>query len=410
MSSYTPIPVSPRPSPPVLASTIAGLENEKTGTIYLQNVNVSTEKLKGTKIQRLRLNRIYVQPTRSKPQLSRSNNENIKGTLGTVAVDDDGSSAFEVPAGIPIQLQALDENGMAVMTMRSFIYVQPGERLSCVGCHEHRLSTPPRSASISSAPLRPIEPPPGPKYEGGFSYVKTVQPVLDRRCISCHGLGRAAGKLDLTGQPEHGYSRSHNAFVGRPGLVSIAYRNKETVASKPDDYFAHAGKLAPMLLKGHRGVKLSSDEFGRVVNWLDLNAQFYGDYSRNRPESRPANPEGEKALRAAIAARFGDKLAKEPFFALVNPGLPGESRILNAPLPVAAGGWGQIEQGAFTDRNDPAYAQFQSLVEKSLVPLQWHDHKGTCGRGNQCQCGCCWVEEAEKAYRMKMKKTMASTK
>jgi hypothetical protein len=288
--------------------------------------------------------------------------------------------------------------------------VQPGERLSCVGCHEHRLSTPPRSASISNVPLRPVVPAPGPKYEGGFSYARTVQPVLDRHCIRCHGLEKTAGKLDLTGTLEGGYSRSHNALVGRPGLVTIAYRNKETVASKPDDYFAHAGKLAPMLLKGHKGVKLSPEEFGRIVNWLDLNAQYYGDYSHNRPEDRRPDPAGEKALRAAIASRFGDKLAKQPFHTLVNAAAIDQSRILEAPLPVAAGGWGQITQGAFADRQDPAYVAFHTLVEKSLVPLQWHDSKGTCHRGKQCRCGCCWVEDAEKAHRQKLLKTMASSK
>jgi hypothetical protein len=193
-------------------------------------------------------------------------------------------------------------------------------------------------------------------------------------------------------------------------LVTIAYRNKETVASKPDDYFAHAGKLAPMLLKGHKGVKLSPEEFGRIVNWLDLNAQYYGDYSHNRPEDRRPDPAGEKALRAAIASRFGDKLAKQPFHTLVNAAAIDQSRILEAPLPVAAGGWGQITQGAFADRQDPAYVAFHTLVEKSLVPLQWHDSKGTCHRGKQCRCGCCWVEDAEKAHRQKLLKTMASSK
>ncbi len=409
MSSYTPIPVQSRPRPPVLASTVAGLETETTGTLYVQNVNRSTATLGTDQIHSLRLNRIYVQPTRSKPALSRSNNENIKGTLGTVAVDADGSSAFTIPAGVPVQLQALDQDGMAVMTMRSFIYVQPGEHLSCVGCHEHRASAPPRAAAGNTfVPIRPVQPPPGPQYAGGFSYVRTVQPVLDRHCISCHGLAKTAAKLDLTGVPEGGYTRSHNQLVGRDGLVSIAYRNKETPASQPDDYFAHAGKLAAMLQKGHHGVKLDAEEFGRIVTWLDLNAQFYGDYSFNRTENRSPDPEGEKALRAAIAERFGPDLAKQPFAALVNPGLTSESRILNAPLPAAASGWGQIEQGVFTGRDDPAYLAFQTLVEKSLVPVAWQDHKGTCNHGDQCRCGCCWVEQAEKDYRRKMLGTTAS--
>jgi hypothetical protein len=401
MSSYTPIPVRPRPKPPVIPSMLADLD-QTTGSVYVQNVNHSTQALGEQKIHSLRLNRIYLQVARGKPALSRANNEIIKGVIGTVAVDDGGSVAFKMPAGEPIQIQALDENGMAVMTMRSFIYLQPGENLSCVGCHEHRQSAPLRTTNSAAFAFRPIQPPAGPHYDGGFSYARSVQPVLDRHCISCHGLGKTSGQLDLTSIPEHGYSRSHNQLVAKPGLVTIAYRNKETVSSQPRDYFAHAGKLAPMLAKGHKNVELAPDEFARIVTWLDLNAQYYGDYSHNRIEHRRIDPEGEKALRAAIAARFGEELSKQPFHTLVNPALTSESRILLAPLPVAAGGWGQIENGAFANREDPAFVAFQALVENSLVPLEWEDRNGTCNRGNQCRCGCCWVEEAEKEHRHKV--------
>ena len=57
-----------------------------------------------------------------------------KRILGTVPVADDGSVVVRVPAGVPLQIQALDENGMAVMTERSFHYLHAGERRGCVGC------------------------------------------------------------------------------------------------------------------------------------------------------------------------------------------------------------------------------------------------------------------------------------
>ena len=41
--------------------------------------------------------------------------------LGTVPVEPNGSVAFRAPAGVPMQLQLIDENAMAVMTMRSFV-------------------------------------------------------------------------------------------------------------------------------------------------------------------------------------------------------------------------------------------------------------------------------------------------
>ena len=397
VSSFAPIPVRPRPVPPVLASVLPENPAGNDGTLFVKDVRVSTTAL--PRIHRLRVNRIYHQPTRAKPALSRANNEIIKGILGTVAIDDDGAAAFQAPAGVPLQLQALDEDGMAVLTMRSFIYLQPGENLSCVGCHEHRLSAPPQAAGKSNVALRSIQPPPGPQYPGGFSYARSVQPVLDRHCISCHGLQRKAGNIDLSGIPDHGYSRSHNALVGKDGLVKIAYRNKETVSSVPDDYFARAGKLVALLRKKHGRVTLCSDEFGRVVSWLDLNAQYYGDYSYNRPEQRQPDPVGEKALREALARRFGDDIAKQPFHCLVNPANVAESRALMAPLALAGGGWGQWQQGAFNSKNDPEFTALQTLIEKSLQPMPWQDSMGTCNRGKDCRCGCCWVNVAEKEFR-----------
>ena len=48
-----------------------------------------------------------------------------KIVLGTVPVEADGSAYFRVPAGMPLFLQALDERGRAVQTMRSACYVHP---------------------------------------------------------------------------------------------------------------------------------------------------------------------------------------------------------------------------------------------------------------------------------------------
>ena len=52
-------------------------------------------------------------------------------------------------SGVPFFFQALDAEGRAVQTMRSLTYVQPGEMLSCVGCHESRETTPGAAAPIA---------------------------------------------------------------------------------------------------------------------------------------------------------------------------------------------------------------------------------------------------------------------
>jgi hypothetical protein len=318
--------------------------------------------------------------------------EIVKGVIGTVPVNEDGSVAFTAPANESLQLQALDENGMAVMTMRSAIYVQPGEIVSCVGCHENRSSTPLVSPSHKNPAIHSPKPLAGPQYEGGFSFMRTVQPVLDRHCIQCHGLADELPKqINLLS------GKAYPSLTGAKGMVAIAYTNEETFFSKPKDYFAHAGKLAPMLIEGHGKLKLPKKDLERIIAWLDLNGQQYGDYSFNRIEDRKSAPEGEKTLRAYVTKLFGEELGNQPFSALVNVGQPDESRILMAPLAEEAGGWGQIEKGEWTTKSDPAYKKMAAMVEASITPLEYHDIAGTCGR-DSCVCNSCWVRKLGKRF------------
>jgi hypothetical protein len=337
--------------------------------------------------------------------------ETPKRILGTVPVEQDGSVAVRAPAGRPLLFQLLDENGMAVMSMRTFVYLQPGEVSGCAGCHEPRHHGAQPYPRFGVHEIRELTPPAGPRYEGGLSFARTVQPVLDRYCLDCHGPDRTDGELDLLGTlqqvayPYKGYpgpnritvSRAYHGLLSRPGLVAIAQRNFETDYSTPRDYFSHAGRLASMLLKGHPNadgeprLQLDRESLQRVADWLDLNAVYYGDYSWNKPEWREPSPEGEWALREHVRERFGAKLAEQPLAALVNPAEPDESRILKAPLAVEAGGWGQLGDRGWESTGDPDYRKMRQLVHAAFRPLEHRDMAGTCGRDERCHCESCWV-------------------
>ena len=115
------------------------------------------------------------------PSLGVTSDDPGKFVLGTVPVEADGSAYFHVPAGVTLFFQALDEKGRAVQTMRSGVYVQPGQTYSCIGCHERR-----------RRPRRPIlrRPPsasrhglsPAPRAPGRWISMPLVQPVLDQNC------------------------------------------------------------------------------------------------------------------------------------------------------------------------------------------------------------------------------------
>ena len=216
-------------------------------------------------IKSVRVVRLFPQTVETPPSRSITPYEMPKQIVGTAPVGEDGSVAFRAPAGQPLLFQLLDQNGMAVMTMRALTYLQPGETAGCVGCHEPRHVAPDRPALPAGIAVHELRPPAGPRYEGGLSFARTVQPVLDRYCIGCHGLDKTEGQVDLLGTLEQVtfprqqwpgpnkmlVSRAYHSLVTREGLVKVAHADMETDYSTPKDYFAHAGRLANMLLSGH---------------------------------------------------------------------------------------------------------------------------------------------------------------
>jgi hypothetical protein len=122
--------------------------------------------------------------------------------IGTVPVEADGSAVFRVPADTPVYFQLLDANHMELRRMRSFISFQPGEVRGCVGCHETR----PQSAAPDRFPLalrrEPAIPTPPPWGTRPMSFLRDVQPVLDRNCVACHEKFIIEPQLKAEGRPK----------------------------------------------------------------------------------------------------------------------------------------------------------------------------------------------------------------
>ena len=388
IGTFTPIPIRKRPRPPVIPSVLPPAATAPDfGVCYVENVYDCREPLAKGSVKYLRVNQLLNQPAAKKQNRNAGLDLDIyKRPLGVVPVAEDGSAAFRIPAGVPIQLQALNAEGMAVFTMRSLIYAHKGEVLGCAGCHEDKMRSRPPQELAKRREIVDPQPMPVLGYEGGFSFVRSVQPVFDRHCIRCHGLeADKKAPMSLIG------AKASQNLVDRK-LVSWAESYHETGASKTNDYFAIASPLTAILKRGHHGVKLSKDEWDALIVWMDMNVPHYGDgyYEFNRAEQRQPEPGGEKRLRAAVEAQFGKAVAEQPFPALVNVGSPEKSRILLAALPADKGGWGQLE-GGFKGADDPRYQAMLSLVQASVAPQAYHDYCGTCGRGKACVCNSCWI-------------------
>jgi len=186
--------------------------------------------------------------------------------LGTVPIEEDGSVHLTVPPRRPLQLQVLDDAGLAVQSMRASIYLHDGEALSCNGCHEPAGSAPVQTTTIPRAFLRePSELNPAHPDANPFSYPRLIQPIWDKHCVACHTEERAKGTLgvpNLAKEPirNHWYA-SYNELVPNYGFYSYG----EALRTMPGAFGARASKLYPLLKEGHYDVQLSPDELQRVV-------------------------------------------------------------------------------------------------------------------------------------------------
>ena len=201
-----------------------------------------------------------------------------KGDLGYVEIEKDGSVSFEAPAESVLFFELLDENFNEIQRMRSVVQLQPGESRSCIGCHENRKTT---STLVKTdamfAPPQTLTP--SPWGAGPFDYAKTVQPVFDRNCISCHNEKDEQG-FDLTGKlDENHIPASFKTIIHNGWLHYFDWQWQAGVPTKAEPYTfgTSQSKLWP-ILENHYDVKLSRDDELAVKCWTDLSCPLWPDY------------------------------------------------------------------------------------------------------------------------------------
>ncbi len=278
ISCTNPIPVRPRKKPPVLPDTV-DWDGPQEGKFLLQDVYQGLPSVERGTIARLRVIAVppKVQPQMNSPVLGVSREDPGKFVLGTVPVEEDGSAYFRVPSGIPVLFQALDRQGLMVQTMRSLTYVQPNQTLACVGCHEHRDTTPLPGKIPLAAAREPSKLTPGPEGSWPLRYDELVQPVLERQCVRCH---RPDSDDAKAAAPDLTAAKSYQSLLSYSGndLQKLAFEKDRSVVG---DCPARKSKLLALLTQGegHHDVKLSDDDFDRLVTWMDTYAHRIGHFS-----------------------------------------------------------------------------------------------------------------------------------
>jgi len=160
-------PLAPRPRPPVYRDQVD--RGAFTGRLHCQSVFNSRQSRIARRGKWIRiiegqpLLHKYARNSDGRPRSSHNFDtelSNHQGTLGrvlaTAPLAADGSFHAEVPADRLLQCQVLDADRQVIGNQIQWIYVRPGERKGCVGCHEKAETAPqttPRGRAARTAPV-----------------------------------------------------------------------------------------------------------------------------------------------------------------------------------------------------------------------------------------------------------------
>jgi len=278
-SIRSPIPLKARPRPAALPTMTNqgeryGTADHERATIAIMNVYASDfEWPPDTKISAIRVMQLFPYPWHSpwqdQPQVGPGDGVSTRAVLGVVPVEADGSAFFEAPVEKAIYFQALDENGMAVQSMRSATYVHPGEQLTCLGCHERSGQAP----AHDTVPLALQRPPSRlvPNLEDGscpLTYARLVEPLLENKCNQCHEKNK---------QPEPELEKFQFFFHGSGGHEGVrpVHGGYRSIAGR---FGALGSGLADIMLLKHHREALTMAEINRITLWADANANELGAY------------------------------------------------------------------------------------------------------------------------------------
>ncbi len=287
-SLFDPLIVESRPLP-------ANIPNQRnhtseTGVFYVQDVYEGTH-MQGVKRGEAKYLRVIESPEKrtwtrngwsgegeQAPAINWHSFE-VKRILGDVEIAADGSANFEAPAGKFLYFQLLDKDKKMIQSMRSGTMLMPGEVNGCIGCHEDRLSVPPPMRNMPMAlRKKPVKIQAWRSKEAkSFSYAELVQPILDKRCVSCHDWDD--GRLVLAGDSNPFFNASYvNLYVGKK-LKLIG--GGPAAIQPPKSWGSHASPLTSIIEnknKNHPKVTLDAEEKEILYSWMDVNGVYYPVY------------------------------------------------------------------------------------------------------------------------------------
>ena len=318
LSCWHPTPLKATKTPGVIAPSISPeLKKLNLAECIVTNVYEGMEGVEPGSVKYIRINEAIPQYWDAKRKWGpKYESATWPGALwprvqwGIVPVEKDGSAYFTVPADRNIFFQALDENYMEVQRERTYVNYRPGEVRTCIGCHER--SNEPPSLAKNRNPLALQRDPsvPGPQpgetnAQQVIDYPTDIQPILDAKCISCHGNKEPDAGLiltgDITGRHNVSFEQLMHKRLAGPLLSEFIAPNGSDHAN------THGAYLPPMSLGSYESKLvstirtvdskdphydlLSQAELLKVIRWTDTNYQFFGSYYGRHHGAHAEHPE-----------------------------------------------------------------------------------------------------------------------
>jgi hypothetical protein len=290
-----PIPVRPRPKPPEIPTQTYqtakryGTPGHQPATLAVMNVYDTDVPLpEGTKVKWLRLVQILATSSGQYKKVRPGNQGDTVSRLplGIVPVEEDGSVYCEAPVNRGIYFQLLNEDGLAIHSMRSLTYVHPGEQLTCVGCHEPYNKSPRAPTAVSLAMRRrpsKIQP----EFPEGVvppDYSKQIVPIFERTCVACH-TKENEGPQTIDDIQQHLAGRHDRRPDGSKGKWHAPWVRWGWKANSGRGFSrttpGYCGALGSRLwehVEDHRSAYTTEDR-KRLAWWMDLSCPLQGGYN-----------------------------------------------------------------------------------------------------------------------------------
>ena len=194
---HSPLYLGPRERPPLLSSRME--QSRTTSVLYCQDARLTRNTAAGwPHVRAIRIlagRGLTVRSSHS--YIVHAGNETVE--LGTVPLAPDGSFSVEVPADTAIAFQAVDAEGRSELNEMSWIFVRPGEKRGCVGCHAVRQTAPQMAKTVPlatcSRPLRLTATGDPHRFRGNNPAVTGLTELQFDRFREVAGLNRASMTL-----------------------------------------------------------------------------------------------------------------------------------------------------------------------------------------------------------------------